>query len=420
LNFSKFIGSDERHASPARTIYPMRFLLAFAQGGLLSPLLPLLRETFRVSPGELGLLTSMSGLSSVVMDIIAAYLLQRRPLLSLLLQGIGLAGVALLGSMLAPGFYWLVAAQMLLGFGLGITRVACLMLIVTGTPRAGQGRANNLLEFSAIAGLTLSPTLSGLAASLLHWRAAFALALLFVAGAFGWVLYTRQTLAAAVGASTGQHNPDTLAAARSTQRPEAPAAAAAYTRVVGIAYVATFVLSFIWSGFVSTALPLFGGEVVGISTSTLGLVFTAGLLVDLILLLPIGWLSDRLEERIVLAPALLLMAGALAYLPQATSLGGLFVVSICLHTGFAAWGMPSAALALCTPGSLARTMGVYRLLVDGAVVIAPGSLARSSGCMAMACRHGSLPCLSYHSLLVGRGCMQGDGDGHVEGLALPL
>ena len=206
----------------------MRFLLAFAQGGLLSPLLPLLRETFRVSPGELGLLTSMSGLSSVVMDIIATYLLQRRPLLSLVLQGIGLAGVALLASMLAPGFYWLVAAQMLLGFGLGITRVACLMVIVTGTPRAVQGRANNLLEFSAIAGLTLSPTLSGLAASLLHWRAAFALALVFVAGAFGWVVYTRQTLAEAVGASTGRHNPDTPAVARPTPRPEAPAAAASH------------------------------------------------------------------------------------------------------------------------------------------------------------------------------------------------
>jgi MFS family permease len=372
LNLSKFIGSGGRHASPARTIYLMRFLLAFAQGGLLSPLLPLLRETFRVSPGELGLLTSMSGLSSVVMDIIAAYLLQRRALLSLLLQGIGLAGVALLGSMLAPGFYWLVAAQMLLGFGLGITRVACLMVIVTGTPRAVQGRANNLLEFSAIAGLTLSPTLSGLAASLLHWRAAFAVATVFVAGAFGWVLYTRQTLVEAVGGSAGRHNPDTPAAAQSAQRPEAPAARAVRTSVIGIAYVATFVLSFIWSGFVSTALPLFGGEVVGIPTSTLGLVFTAGLLVDLILLLPIGWLSDRLEGRVVLTPALLLMAGALAYLPQATSLGGLFVVSICLHTGFAAWGMPSAALALCTPREyLARTMGIYRLLVDGAVVIAP-------------------------------------------------
>jgi MFS family permease len=372
LNLSKFIGSGGRHASPARTIYLMRFLLAFAQGGLLSPLLPLLRETFHVSPGELGLLTSMSGLSSVMMDIIAAYLLQRRALLSLLLQGIGLAGVALLGSMLAPGFYWLVAAQMLLGFGLGITRVACLMVIVTGTPRAVQGRANNLLEFSAIAGLTLSPTLSGLAASLLHWRAAFAVATVFVAGAFGWVLYTRQTLVEAVGGSAGRHNPDTPAAAQSAQRPEAPAARAVRTSVIGIAYVATFVLSFIWSGFVSTALPLFGGEVVGIPTSTLGLVFTAGLLVDLILLLPIGWLSDRLEGRVVLTPALLLMAGALAYLPQATSLGGLFVVSICLHTGFAAWGMPSAALALCTPREyLARTMGIYRLLVDGAVVIAP-------------------------------------------------
>ena len=100
----------------------MRFLLAFAQGGLLSPLLPLLRETFRVSPGELGLLTSMAGLSSVVMDVIATYLLSRRPLRSLLLQGIGLAGVALLCSMLAPSFYWLVAAQMLLGFGGSIAK----------------------------------------------------------------------------------------------------------------------------------------------------------------------------------------------------------------------------------------------------------------------------------------------------------
>jgi MFS family permease len=314
----------------------------------------------------------MSGLSSVVMDIIAAYLLQRRPLLSLLLQGIGLAGVALLGSMLAPGFYWLVAAQMLLGFGLGITRVACLMVIVTGTPRAVQGRANNLLEFSAIAGLTLSPTLSGLAASLLHWRAAFAVATVFVAGAFGWVLYSRQTLVTAVGASADRDSPDTPAASQSAQRPEAPAVPAVRTSVVGIAYVATFVLSFIWSGFISTALPLFGGEVVGIPTSTLGLVFTAGLLVDLVLLLPMGWLSDRLEGRVVLTPALLLMAGALTYLPQATSLGGLLVVSICLHTGFAAWGMPSAALALSTPQEyLARTMGIYRLLVDGAVVIAP-------------------------------------------------
>ena len=348
----------------------MRFLLAFAQGGLVSPLLPLLRETFRVSPGELGLLTSMAGLSSVVMDVIATYLLSRRPLLSLLLQGISLTGVALLCSMLAPSFYWLVLAQMLVGFGVSLTRAVSLIVVVAATPRTAQGRANNLLEFSAIAGLTLSPTLSGLTASLLHWRVAFGLATVFVAGAFGWVLYTRQALAEAVEASAVRHNAPT--AARCTTHPEAPAAAPSQTRAVGIAYVATFVLSFIWAGFISTALPLFSGEVVGVSTSTLGLVFTAGLLADLILLLPVGWLSDRLEGRVVLTPALLLIAGALAYFPQATSLGALFLVSICLHTGFAAWGMPAATLALCTPRDrLARTMGIYRLLIDGAVVIAP-------------------------------------------------
>ena len=356
----------------AWAIYPMRFLLAFAQGGLLSPLLPLLRETFQVSPGELGLLTSMPGLSSVVMDVIATYLLSRRPLLTLLLQGIGLTGIALLGSMLAPSFYWLVVTQMLLGFGVSMTRVASLMVVVAGTPRTEQGRANNLLEFAAIAGITLSPTLSGLTASLLHWRVAFGLATVFVVAAFAWVLYTRQALAEAVKASGVRVDSAPGSDPRAPQTTPSPAAEPYQPGAVLIAYVATFVMSFIWAGFISTAMPLFGGEVVGVSTSTLGLVFTAGLLVDLILLLPMGWLSDRLECRIVLTPALLLMAGALALLPQAQSLGALFLVSIGLHMGFAAWGMPAAALVLITPRErLAHTMGIYRLLIDGAVVIAP-------------------------------------------------
>src|SRR5215468_3958190 len=218
-----------RRTSPVRTIYPMRFLLAFAQGGLLTPLLPLLRETFWVSPGELGLLTSMSGLSSVVMDVIATYLLNRWPLLSLLLQGIGLTGVALFCSVLAPSFYWLVAAQMLLGFGVSITRAASLMVVIAATPRTAQGRANNLLEFSAIAGITLSPTLSGLTASLLHWRAAFGLATVFVAGAFGWVLYTRQALAKAVGAPTARYSPEAPTTTQSTQPTEAPVLAPSQT-----------------------------------------------------------------------------------------------------------------------------------------------------------------------------------------------
>jgi predicted MFS family arabinose efflux permease len=141
---------------------------------------------------------------------------------------------------------------------------------------------------------------------------------------------------------------------------------------VGIAYLAAFVLSFTWAGFLSTALPLFGSEVVGVSVSTLGIVFTAGLLVDLGLLLPVGWLSDRLQYRVVLTPAMLLMAATLAWVPHVHTLRALLLASICLHTGFAAWGMPSAALVLLTPGHrLARTMGLYRLLIDAAVIVAP-------------------------------------------------
>jgi MFS transporter, DHA1 family, multidrug resistance protein len=350
----------------------MRFLLAFAQGGVLSPILPLLRETFQVGYGELGLLISMFGLSRVTMDIMAAFLLSRVPLFRLLLGGISITGIGSLLCALAPGFYWLVGARMLVGLGISMTTLAGLTVIIESTPLTAQGRANNLLEFSAIGGSAVSPTLSGLIASFIHWRAAFALGTLFVVGAFVWVIFTRAELEEDTHALARKSAADDEATPTRSPPTDKMGALHPQTTAILIAYLATFTLSFTWSGFLSTALPLYGGEVIGVQPSTLGMVFTVGLLVDLGLLLPVGWLSDRLDYRIVLAPALLLMAVTLAWFPQAHSLLGLFLVSIGIHMSFAAWGMPSAALAqLARGGRLRRTMGVYRFLVDGAVVVAP-------------------------------------------------
>jgi predicted MFS family arabinose efflux permease len=350
----------------------MRFLLAFAQGGVLSPLLPLLREAFQVGYGELGLLISMFGLSRVAMDVLAAYLLSRIPLFRLLLLGIIITGIGSLLCALAPSFYWLVGARMLVGLGISITTLAGLTVIIESTPLTSQGRANNLLEFSAIGGSALSPTLSGLLASWIQWRASFALGTLFVLGAFVWVICTREALEEETRALTRKSGSDDDSTPKWTPAPVEIGTRPPQTTAILIAYLASFILSFTWSGFLATALPLYGGEVVGIPTSTLGMVFTAGLLVDLALLLPVGWVSDRLDYRVVLAPAMLLMAVVLAWFPQAHSLWGLLLVSIGIHTSFAAWGMPSAALAQLARGErLRRTMGVYRFLVDGAVVVAP-------------------------------------------------
>ena len=350
----------------------MRFLLAFAQGGVLSPLLPLLRETFHVSYGELGLLISMFGLSRVSMDLLGTYLLNRIPLFRLLLLGIAITGIGSLFCALAPGFYWLVGARVLVGLGISINTLAGLTVIIESTPLTAQGRANNLLEFSAIGGSAVSPTLSGLVAAWFHWRAAFAFATLFVVGALAWVVLTRQALEEDTQTLRRKSTADDEAALPRPPMFDKARAGPPQTASILIAYLATFMLSFTWSGFLSTAMPLYGGEVIGLSPSTLGMVFTAGLLADLVLLLPVGWVSDRFDYRLVLAPAMLLMALTLAWFPLADSLGALLLVSIAIHTSFAAWGMPSAALArLARGGELRRTMGVYRFLVDGAVVVAP-------------------------------------------------
>lgn len=356
----------------AWTICPMRFLLAFAQGGVLSPLLPLLREAFHVGYSELGLLISIFGLSRVAMDLMAAYLLSRVPLFRLLLLGIIITGSGSLLCAFAPGFSWLVGARVLVGLGSSMTTLAGLTVIIESTPLTAQGRANNLLEFSAIGGSAVSPTLSGLTASLIHWRAAFALGALFVVGAFAWVLFTRQALEEDTRALTRKPAPNDDAVPRQPPPSDKTAARPSHMTAILIAYLAAFTLSFTWSGFLSTAMPLYGGEVVGVSTSTLGMVLTAGLLFDLALLLPVGWLSDRHDYRVVLAPVMLLMALVLAWFPQAQGLWGLLLVSIGLHASFAVWGLPSAALAqLAHRGRLRRMMGGYRFLVDGAVVVAP-------------------------------------------------
>jgi MFS family permease len=350
----------------------MRFLLAFAQGGVLSPLLPLLREAFHVGYSELGLLISIFGLSRVAMDLMAAYLLSRVPLFRLLLLGIIITGSGSLLCALAPGFNWLVGTRVLVGLGSSMTTLAGLTVIIESTPLTAQGRANNLLEFSAIGGSAVSPTLSGLTASLIHWRAAFALGALFVVGAFAWVLFTRQALEEDTRALTRKPAPNDDAVPRQPPPGDKTAARPSHMTAILIAYLAAFILSFTWSGFLSTAIPLYGGEVVGVSTSTLGMVLTAGLLFDLALLLPVGWLSDRHDYRVVLAPVMLLMALVLAWFPQAQGLWGLLLVSIGLHASFAVWGLPSAALAqLAHGGQLRRMMGGYRFLVDGAVVVAP-------------------------------------------------
>lgn len=355
-----------------RILCPMGFLLSCAYGGLLSPLLPLLRDTFDVSYSTLGLLTSLFGLSGVVMDSLATVVVRRKHLPSALVASLVLTELGLLGCLAAPDFFWLAGSRVVFGFGVSLTGLVSLTILAYLTPPTAQARANNLLEFASIAGSAVSPLVAGFAAALLHWRAAFGLAMVFVTGALFWVVKTCSGLQemltkpseqpARVAASTGQ-------VCRTVPGDPVPTQE---LRGLCVVSIAAFVLSFIRAGFLSTALPLFGGEVLKLSPAALGSLFTGGLLVNLTLLLPVGWLSDRLGLRLVFAPAMLLIAIALLWLPHARTFASLFLVSLGMHAGFAAWGLTAAALALLTSQAhLSRVFGLYRILVDGAVILAP-------------------------------------------------
>ncbi len=346
----------------------LALFLFHAGAGVVSPLLPRLRQTLGASYPQIGWVNAAFGVSRLLTDVPAGWLLRRRSPSLLVFLGMGILAVGNLLAARAGSIHGVIAGRAVAGFGYSAAVIGTLTLLAALATEASRARIFSLYEFLIVAGLALSTAIAGIAAEWGGWRAGFVL---------GVVLAVLALAAAAASFSGG-----TLAVRPPSpaDRQVAPPPAALESRARGLAtsliLLLSFVLSYAWTGLFYTLYPLYGGEHLSLGTGAVGVAMSTGYLADLAFLFPYGWMADRRGRVPVLLAGVLLIAFTALALPLSGSELTYLVVGAFVGVGFACWGLPPALLTdWVSPDSRGMILGVYRFMVDLGFILGPWTVS---------------------------------------------
>lgn len=342
--------------------------LFHAAAGVAGPLLPRLREALGATYPQIGWVNAAFGVSRLLTDAPAGWLLGRRAPNLLVFLGMAIVGCGNLLAALAGSVHGVIAGRAVAGFGYSAAVIGTLTLLAALAGERSRARVFSLYEFLIVAGLAVSTAIAGFAAEWAGWRAAFAL---------GSLLAVLGLIAAAVSLGRGR-SMGGISPPLQPERPPGMVLPGTRGRVwsVGLVLLLSFILSYAWTGLFYTLYPLYGGEHLGLGTGAVGVAMSAGYVADLALLFPYGWLADRYGRVPVLLAGVLLVAWAAIALPLSGSTPPYIAVGLVIGMGFACWGLPPALLTdWVSPGSRGVILGLYRFMVDLGFILGPWSVS---------------------------------------------
>jgi MFS family permease len=326
--------------------------------GAFGPLLPEIARAQSLADWQLGLLAGSFGFARMIADVPTGLLAGRRLGTSLAAApALLVAGVLLLWS--AGPFPVLVLGRVLVGLGHSLGMVAGLTAILLDQ-RGGAGSMQlNVFEFAGMAGV-----LGGLAGVALlpaawGWPQSLIVACAPVLITVFLVPRLRRQFPDQPGAPAVEASP----AARSRGRRMPP--------MVWLMFAIGIIMGLAWSSMSQFLIPLRATREFGLDRAGVSQLLGLSQVVDLVALLPVGWLADRLG-RIFMLSALSACLGVGAF---AVGLGSFpFVVAGCvlLGIGMAGWMFPLGVIREHTDSGLfAWRTGLYRVGVDAAAFLGP-------------------------------------------------
>ena len=326
---------------------------------IVDPVFPVYIASFDVSYALIGFVMSAFGLTRVFVEIPGGVLADRLGRRNLLLLGTGLALSSHIVAGLASSYLELVVSRMIVGVGSAFSMTAGLMYVGEQAPLLQRQR--NVARYQSMfsMGGIIGPTLGGILSDLLGIRPLF-----FVAGGLtvlGLVINLQ------------------LRIARIQREAQVPLS----IRQVGGIIVnplilmlcaATFLTFFMFSSIRGTMIPLYGIDVLGLSTTQIGLVFsvTSATIVGILLgVIPI--LEQRISRPQLLILSLGIAASAIAALSIASDFSSLILISVPLGVGFSLI-QPTPfvmILDLATVETRGLMMGVLRTTGDIGIIVGP-------------------------------------------------
>jgi DHA1 family inner membrane transport protein len=331
--------------------------------GAFGPLLPEIARAQRLPDWQLGVLAGSFGFARMAADLPAGALATRRLATSLTLAPIALlAGMLLLAT--AGPFPVLVLGRLLTGLAHTLVMVGSLTAVLQDRQGPRASMRLNTLEFAGMLGVLGGLALVGLLPERWPWN----LTLLAAAGPVvvslaGTLVLTRVVPGRLASA------PSTVGAAAATPTPSARAAPV--PPIVRLMFALGVVMALAWSAVSQFVIPLRGTREFGLDRAGISGLLSLAQLVDLIVLLPVGWLADRIGRL----PVLTAVAVTLGFGLLAVGLGALplLVIGCALFgLGMAGWMLPLGVIREHTDVTrLGWRTGVYRVGVDGAIFLGP-------------------------------------------------
>jgi MFS family permease len=331
--------------------------------GAFGPLLPDIARAQGLPDWQLGVLAGSFGFARMAADLPAGALATRRLGASLALAPITLLAGMLLLSTAGP-FPVLVLGRLLTGLAHTLVMVGSLTAVLQDQPGPRASMRLNTLEFAGMLGVLGGLALVGLLPERWPWN------LTLLAAAAPVVLSLAATLAL-TRTLPGRRAAGVPGGGRAAAAAESPSRAASLPPIVRLMFALGVVMALAWSAVSQFVIPLRGTREFGLDRAGISGLLSLAQLVDLIVLLPVGWLADRIGRPPVLTGVAVtlgigLLAVGLGPLPL------LVVGSALFGLGMAGWMLPLGVIREHTAvGRLGWRTGVYRVGVDGAIFLGP-------------------------------------------------
>jgi DHA1 family multidrug resistance protein-like MFS transporter len=322
-------------------------------------LLPEIGSSLRLADAQLGVVAGAFGLGRMLSDIPAGLLVTHHARRALLAGPAFIAaGAACVAA--ASGFHWLVLGQALVSLGYTLANMASVTLLLRERTRLSD---LNVFELSAMVAVLAAVTLVGLLPPAIAWNAAYVLGCLpLVIG----LVALRGVLARLP--PTDPTRPWFARAATGTMASSAPRRGG---MTAALAFIAGGTIAITYTTLASFLLPLRGSREFGLERAGISRLLMLVQTCDILALIPVGRLADRLGLHRVLAAILLTVATALTLI----GFGALpHVVAGCVlfGLGMAGWMLPLGLLRSATPASsVAWRTALYRVGVDGGMFLGP-------------------------------------------------
>jgi MFS family permease len=353
-------------SASSRSATALLCLVVFASTvcvGAFGPLLPEIARAQGLPDWQLGVLAGSFGFARMVGDLPAGALATRRLATTLRLAPVTLlAGMLLLAT--AGPFPVLVLGRLLTGLAHTLVMVGSLTAVLQDQQSPRASMRLNTLEFAGMLGVLGGLALVGLLPERWPWNLALLAAAAPVAVSLvGTVVLTRMF--------PGHLAPASPDAAPAAGPGGTPGRAAALPPIVRLMFALGVVMALAWSAVGQFVIPLRGTREFGLDRAGISGLLSLAQLVDLIVLLPVGWLADRVG-RVPVLTGVAVTLGLGLFAVGLGSLPLLVVGSALFGLGLAGWMLPLGVIREHTDViRLGWRTGVYRVGVDGAIFLGP-------------------------------------------------